>query len=478
MVSVYREILADMETPVSAFKKIDDGGCSFLLESVEGGERVARFSFLGSNPKSIMRSKDGVVEIERSGSEVEIIELVDGQDPLHVLKQEMKRCEWVADPDLPRFCGGAVGFMGYDIVRYFEDIPNTTDDDLGLPDCIFAFSDTLLIFDHVRNKIRVLANAVIEDDPDAAYDKATAKIDVLVERLKAPRPPQTDTHTPDDSRKVTSNFDTQEDFEQAVSRCKEFIAAGDVIQVVISQRLSTPITAEPFDVYRALRSVNPSPYMYYLSYGDIKLIGSSPEVLVTEERGRATTRPIAGTRSRGGTDEEDKRLEAELLADEKECAEHIMLVDLGRNDLGRVCQYGSVSVDELMIIERYSHVMHIVSNVQGRLLPDMDQFDLLRAAFPAGTVSGAPKIRAMEIIDELEPTRRGTYAGAIGYFSYSGDMDTCITIRTILIKDNTAYIQAGAGIVADSVPASEYQESINKATAMLRAIDMAEAGLQ
>jgi anthranilate synthase component 1 len=475
LVPVYREILADMETPVSAFKKIADGSHAFLLESVEGGERVARFSFLGCNHYLVMQSKGQKVELIR-GSEVEHVDLKPGEDPFDILKQEMNRLRWAPDPNLPRFCGGAVGYMGYDMVRFFEDLPDNTEDDLAAPDCIFAFTDTLLIFDHARHRIRVLANARIDGDPDTAYNDAIAKIDNLVERLRTPIE-----HKEQVSRtsevKVSSNFASKEEFEQAVSQCKEYIAAGDVIQVVLSQRFSIPVSADPFDVYRALRSINPSPYMYYLSFGETRLIGSSPEILVTVDNGTVRTRPIAGTRPRGQTDAEDSRLAEELLADAKERAEHIMLVDLGRNDVGRVCDYGSVTVDELMAIERYSHVMHIVSNVRGKLLPDKDQFDVLRAAFPAGTVSGAPKVRAMEIIDELEPTRRGTYAGAIGYFSYSGDMDSCITIRTILMHNATAYVQAGAGIVADSVPENEYQETVNKATAMLKAIEMAEEGL-
>lgn len=478
MISVYKDVLADMETPVSAFKKIDDGGHAFLLESVEGGERVARFSFLGVRPRAIMRSNGRTVEIEGDTSVKDQIELLDGQDPLDILKTEMSRYDWEQNPDLPKFCGGAVGFMGYDMVRFFEDLPDSTEDMLDVPDCIFAFTDTLLIFDHVKNKIRVLANARIDGDPGSAYKKAIDRIDALVERLRTPLATETPTRNQSKPLEIKSNYETREDFENAVSKCKEYIASGDIIQVVISQRFQTKVTSAPFDIYRALRSINPSPYMYYLSFGDIKLIGSSPEILVTQENGKVTTRPIAGTRPRGSSEEEDGHLEQELLADVKERAEHIMLVDLGRNDIGRVCDYGSISVDQLMTIERYSHVMHIVSNVTGQLRPDMDQFDLLRASFPAGTVSGAPKIRAMEIIAELEPTRRGTYAGSIGYFSYSGSMDTCITIRTILIKGDTAYIQAGAGIVADSVPASEYQETVNKAMAMTRAIKMAEAGLE
>ena len=472
---VYKEILADTETPVSAFKKIAREDYSFLLESVEGGERMARFSFLGSGTNLIIKSRGTHVEITRDGNE-EKIELEEGRDVLHILKQEMGRLSYVPDPDLPRFCGGAVGFLGYDLVRFFEELPDSTEDDLDMPDCTFIFTDTLLIFDHVKHRIRVLCNARIGDDPEAAYEDAVRKIDALTEQLRTPLEIRYEKRNVDPPQ-VSSNF-TREQFEECVLKCKEYIAAGDVIQVVLSQRFSTQVTADPFDVYRALRSLNPSPYMFYLAYGDTKLIGSSPEILVTEEQGKVTIRPIAGTRPRGATPAEDAALETELLKDEKERAEHIMLVDLGRNDIGRVCRYGSVTVDEMMLVERYSHVMHIVSNVRGLLQMDHDQFDLLRACFPAGTVSGAPKIRAMEIIDELEPTRRGPYAGAIGYFSYSGDMDTCITIRTILLHGSTAYVQAGAGIVADSDPACEYQETQNKAMAMIRALGAAEAGLE
>ena len=476
LVSVYREILADMETPVSAFRKIAGSDYSFLLESVEGGERLARFSFLGSGPALIMKSRGRQVELLENGS-VERIDLADGQDPLHILKKQLGRFKWVPDPDLPKFCGGAVGYIGYDVVRFFEDLPDSTEDDLGLPDSVFTFTDTLLIFDHVKHHIKVLCNAQVNGDPEAAYNKAIEKIDHLVQQLRQPITPLPAPTSQASPIEVSSNF-SKEGFENAVLACKEYISAGDCIQVVLSQRLSAPVTADPFDVYRALRSLNPSPYMYYLDYGELKLIGSSPEILVTEEHGKVIVRPIAGTRPRGQNEEQDKQLEEELLADEKERAEHIMLVDLGRNDIGRVCRYGSVNVNEQMVIERYSHVMHIVSNVEGQLKPDKDQFDVLRATFPAGTVSGAPKIRAMQIIDELEPTRRGPYAGSIGYFSYSGDMDTCITIRTILIHNNIAYVQAGAGIVADSVPECEYQETLNKAKAMVRALELAQSGLE
>ncbi len=386
---VYKEILADMETPVSAFKKIAVSGkgfpettnldYSFLLESVEGGERMARYSFLGSGASLVIKSKGRRLEITRDGCP-ESLTLEPGRDVLDVLKEEMSSLRYAPDPALPKFCGGAVGFIGYDVVRFFEELPDTTVDDLNLPDCTLIFTDALLIFDHVCHKIRVVCNARIDGDPGTAYDRAVAKIDALIEALRAPLEGHYQKRT-DMKDEVTSNF-TREDFEKAVLKCKEYIAAGDVVQVVLSQRFSRPVSADPFDVYRALRSLNPSPYMYYLSYGELKLIGSSPEILVTEERGNVSTRPIAGTRPRGATREEDLALERELLKDEKELAEHIMLVDLGRNDIGRVCRYGSVSVDELMVIERYSHVMHIVSNVRGRLSLDRDQFDLLRACFP------------------------------------------------------------------------------------------------
>lgn len=479
-VSVYREILADMETPVSAFKKIDDGSFAFLLESVEGGERIARYSFIGSSPRAVFQSKGRKATITYAGSQPKELEIEPGSDPLHLLEKEIGKYHWAADQDLPRFCGGAVGYISYDMVRFFERLPNPPPDNIVLPDCLFVFTDTLLVFDHVKNRIRIIANAKADEfaSADDAYDNAASRIEQMAERLKTQLPEHTPHLSDSGDRKIVSNFASQSDFENAVKKCKEYISAGDVIQVVISQRFTAEVSADSFDVYRALRSLNPSPYMYYLSFGDIKLVGSSPEVLVTEEKGIATTRPIAGTRPRGQTEDEDIRLEQELLSDEKERAEHIMLVDLGRNDLGRVCNYGSVNVDELMTIERYSHVMHIVSNVRGRLMPDKNQFDLLRATFPAGTVSGAPKVRAMEIIDEMETTMRGPYAGAVGYFSYSGDMDMCITIRTIIIHNNTAYVQAGAGIVADSVPDKEYQETVNKSMAMLKALELAGNGFE
>lgn len=475
LVPVYRDIIADMETPVSAYRKIARGKYSFLLESVEGGERLARYSFLGTDPFLVFKSKGRDVQIIQR-MRADKVALEQGQDPLHVLKNLLSKYKWVDDPTLPRFCGGAVGYIGYDMVRFFEELPDDTVDDLNIPDCFFIFTDIFVVFDHLKHRLKVICNPEVGSDPATTYDLAVEKIEEIVQRLRQPLSlSEKPAEVPYDL-KPSANM-TQEEYEKAVEIAKEYIRAGDVIQVVLSQRLSTPLSADPFDVYRALRSVNPSPYMYYLSYDDIKLIGSSPEILVTEDRGVVTTRPIAGTRPRGKNDEEDKALEKELLADEKERAEHIMLVDLGRNDIGRVCKYGTVTVDELMVIERYSHVMHIVSNVRGQLADGLDQFDVLRATFPAGTVSGAPKIRAMEIIEELEPTKRGTYAGAIGYFSFSGNMDTCITIRTILVKDGIAYMQAGAGIVADSVPELEYRECMNKAGALMKAIELAEKGL-
>ena len=475
LVPVYREILADMETPVSAYRKIARGKYSFLLESVEGGERLARYSFLGTDPFMIFKSKGRDVQIvERMRADK--ITLKEGQDPLHILKDLLARYKWVDDPELPRFCGGAVGYIGYDAVRFFEKLPDDTVDDLNIPEFFFTFTDVFVVFDHLKHRIKVVCNPEVGSDPGATYDLAIENIDEIVQRLKETPLPPSESRGEAKVLKPKSNM-TQPQYEAMVEAAKEYIKAGDIIQVVPSQRLSVPLNVDTFDVYRALRSLNPSPYMYYLNYDDIKIIGTSPEILVTEDRGVVTTRPIAGTRWRGKNEAEDQALAEELLADEKERAEHIMLVDLGRNDLGRVCKYGTVEVDEIMKIERYSHVMHIVSNIRGELADGMDQFDVLRATFPAGTVSGAPKIRAMEIIEELEPTKRGTYAGAIGYFSFSGNMDTCITIRTILVKDGIAYMQAGGGVVADSVPANEYQESMNKAGALLKAIEMAQRGL-
>jgi anthranilate synthase component 1 len=407
------------------------------------------------------------------------IALDEGRDPLHVLEELLAGVRYVELPGLPRFVGGAVGYIGYDWVRFLEPIGEQTTDDLHLDDCRLLLTDTLCIFDHVQHRIKVLANAHVapEGDPNEAYDEAVVKVDALVALLQQPRPEGGKPFDPHYRPERFASNMTQTAYKKMVLRGKEYIAAGDIIQAVLSQRFARPLHADPFDVYRALRSLNPSPYMFYLNYGDMTLVGASPEILVTEEAGKVTVRPIAGTRKRGATPEEDRALAQELLADEKERAEHIMLVDLGRNDIGRVCDYGTVRVDELMTVERYSHVMHIVSNVTGRLSQGKTPFDVLRATFPAGTLSGAPKVRAMQIIEELEPTRRGAYGGAIGYFSYNGNLDACITIRTLLVKDGVAYLQAGGGIVADSDPDAEYEETVNKSNAVRRAIEMAEAGL-
>ena len=478
LIPVHREILADMETPVSAFLRIDDGRHSFLLESMEGGEKWARYSFLGSRPSVVVRSYGRRVEIIRNGKTEERSFT---NDPLETINNTLSEYSPVPDPLLPRFFGGAVGFMGYDVVRFFEDLPNREKSSLDIPDIFFMITDTLVIFDNITHRIKVVSNAHVNGTSViAAYKEATEKIDALVKKLKQGK---RSTFNVQRSRKktkkhrLTSNF-TKARYEQAVLKAKEYIKAGDIFQVVPSQRFETKINIEPYEIYRALRLINPSPYMYFLRCGDVTVVGASPEVMVRLEGGRIDLRPIAGTRRRGMTEEEDKALAEELLADPKERAEHIMLVDLGRNDVGRVSDPGSVNVSELMVIERYSHVMHIVSNVRGKISAGHDSYDVIRACFPAGTVSGAPKIRAMEIIEELEPTRRGPYAGAVGYFGFSGNMDTCITIRTLVIKDGIAYIQAGGGVVADSDPAAEYQETVNKAKAMMRAVEMAEKGLE
>lgn len=482
LVPVYREMLADLETPVSAFLKLRALGHenAFLLESVAGGESIARYSYLATNPARLFSSKGGQVVV-RDAAGSRKLPLGEAEDPLHALKRLLEEYRFVPLPGWERFPGGAVGYLGYDMVRFFEELPQENPDDLDLPDSAFMLADTLVIFDHVLHRVRVLANAHIAGDPQAAYWAAIERIETLIEALRRPLPPLQSPapgsgRVPDDPSALQSTM-TRAQHREAVLKAKEYIAAGDIIQVVLSHRMQAEVGADPFDLYRALRAINPSPYMFYLAFGDLKIIGASPEILVTEDAGQVTTRPIAGTRRRGKTVEEDRALEEELLADEKERAEHIMLVDLHRNDIGRVCKPGSVRVDELMVVERYSHVMHIVSNVIGELADDKDQFDLLRATFPAGTLSGAPKIRAMQIIEELEPVRRGPYGGAVGYFGFSGSMDTCITLRTIIMKGNTCYFQAGGGIVADSDPDAEYQETLMKAGALLDAVRMAEAGL-
>jgi anthranilate synthase component I len=484
VIPVFRELLADLETPVSAFMKIDNGEYSYLLESVEGGEKIARYSFLGNNPSLILRSKDKCIEIlKKQGLGFKKTKIPAPNGPLAEIKKIIKQYKFVNVDGLPRFCGGLVGYMSYDIVRFFEDIPDSNPDDLNLDDAVFILTDTILIFDHVRHKIKIVSNVHIDDsnmsrsakELEIIYAKSLSKIDALAKTLQ--KPLQIVKQKINKQPFIVNSNITQKEFEAAVVKAKEYIHAGDIIQTVISQRFSVKIDVPAFDIYRSLRIVNPSPYMYYLKFDDMQLIGSSPEIMVRCENNIAEVRPIAGTRKRGKSEQEDADLADDLLKDPKEIAEHIMLVDLGRNDLGRVCRYGSVKVNEFMCIEKYSHVMHIVSDVQGTLNKGKDDFDLLRATFPAGTVSGAPKIRAMEIIDELETVRRGPYAGCIGYFSFSGNLDTCITIRTIVLKNKTAYVQAGAGIVADSVPKKEYQETVNKAKALIKSIEIAQKGL-
>jgi len=474
LIPVYREILADMDTPVSAFRKIDDGRFSFLLESIEGGEKWARYSFLGSSPEVIIRSKGNTVEtLAADGSSTS----VEAPDPLGFVRDQLARFKPVEVDGLPRFFGGAVGYVGYDMVRYFERLSLSKPTELDAFDSYFVITDTILIFDTVRQKIKVVSNAHLENGktPEAAYEEASAKIEAIIRKLRTPLNPSP---APACSGKTTfvSNV-LREEFEESVVKAKEYVKAGDVIQVVLSQRFSADLSVEPLDIYRILRTLNPSPYMFFLRLDDTLVVGASPEVMVRKEGEQVELRPIAGTRPRGKTRDEDARLALELLDDPKERAEHVMLVDLGRNDLGRVCRTGTVKVSELMVVERYSHVMHIVSNVQGELEGEMDAFDVLRATFPAGTLSGAPKVRAMEIIEELEPVRREVYGGAVGYFSFSGNMDMAIAIRTLVIKDGRIHLQAGAGIVADSDPATEYQETVNKARAVVKAIEMVEQGL-
>ena len=482
LIPVYREISGDLETPVSAYFKIaGKSKYSFLLESVEGEEKVARFSFLARDPEVVIQTKDGAVKVIRyaPGKKPSVQTAKVKDTPLSFIRDILKQYKFVALPGLPRFCGGLVGYLGYDIVRFFEKLPHTTKDDLKLPDTCLVLAKDLVIFDHINHKMKVISCAYVDPKSSSRkklqeYKKSGARIDTLVRELNKPlvvnvKPAKGKKAA---SLKVKSNF-TSPQFEKIVEKAKERIQAGDIIQVVLSQRFAVDLTTESFNIYRKLRSLNPSPYMYYLNFADVCVVGSSPELLIRCEDGVVETRPIAGTRPRGKDEAQDAALAKDLLGDPKEKAEHIMLVDLGRNDLGRVCEQGTVQITEFMNIEKYSHVMHIVSNVRGKIRKDKDGLDVLQAAFPAGTVSGAPKIRAMEIIDELERVDRGPYAGCIGYFSFSGNLDTCITIRTIIVKGKKAYVQAGAGIVADSVPNKEYQETVNKAKAQLKAIELA-----
>ena len=485
LVPVYRRLLSDALTPVSAFHKLDAGRCACLLESVVGGEKVGRYSFLATDPFFEIEAYGNRVTtnaysaISAGGIPTLVTKQFESANPLEELRTRVEAICAAHLPELPPFYSGAVGYAGYDTVRYSEHLPHAPKDDRQVPDLAFAFYDQMVVFDNVTKSIDVVAMAKVDKpgvDLAKVYHDACRRIDRLVDELSN-RPcdlkPIDIRVAGDVSMAYESNF-TQAEFEAAVRKCVEYIRAGDIFQVVPSQRLKVPIHAHPFEIYRALRVINPSPFMFYLRTPSVTLVGSSPEVMVRVVDREVTVRPLAGTRRRGADEEEDARLAEELLADPKERAEHVMLVDLGRNDVGRVSQYRSVQVSDVMTIERYSHVMHITSNVSGRLVPDKSAFDALQACLPAGTVSGAPKVRAMEIIDEIEPCRRGPYAGAMGYVDFNGNMDTCIALRTIVIHDNIAYVQAGAGIVADSVPESEWNETLNKAKGLLKAIEFAE----
>jgi anthranilate synthase component 1 len=488
LVPVYRQLVGDTLTPVSAFCKVQEEGPAFLFESVVGGERLGRYSFLGSGPFLQLQAHDRTVTTDDRGT----LTTQEHPDPLRLLEEILAKYRAPHVPGLPRFCGGAVGYAGYDTVRYVERLPHPPTDDRGLPDLCFALYDRMVIFDHVNKTVLAVAHAHVSEDRGQRtedseehlrriYDAACGRVDQTVERLQRGAAGLQLTDIDADRRSPVglnyrSNF-TREAFEAAVVKSKEYIQAGDIFQVVLSQRLQTETRARPFDIYRALRVINPSPFMFYLDAGPVRLIGASPEIMVRVEGDKITVRPLAGTRPRGATEEEDARLAAELAADPKERAEHIMLVDLGRNDVGRVARYGTVQLSDLLSVERYSHVMHLCSNVTGQMVEGKTAFDALRSCLPAGTLSGAPKVRAMEIIDELEPHRRGPYGGAVGYADFSGNMDTCIALRTLVLKGQTAYIQAGAGVVADSVPAAEYAETLNKAMGLLRAVELAETQL-
>jgi anthranilate synthase component 1 len=485
---VTHSFVSDLETPVSAFLKLGAPRRAFLLESAEQGQHLGRYSFLGVGARALVTYADGRLTVQENGDRLE----VEHADPFaaaaELIRSYRPPAADTGDVTLPPLAGGLVGYFGYDLVRHLEDLPGAPPDDLGLPEMAFLLADTVLVFDHLKHTITVVANAFVEGrDVDGPYERAVARIAAVRDKLSTPLPAsaygvtEADAAVPgmdepaattDRGRTVSSSM-TREQFETSVDRIRDNIHARDAFQVVLSQRFSTTVDVSPFAVYRGLRAVNPSPYMYYIAFDDFALCGSSPEPLVTVQGDHVETRPIAGTRRRSADAAEDRRLTAGLRADEKERAEHVMLVDLGRNDLGRVCRPGTVKVDELMEMELYSHVIHMVSSVSGRLAADATPTDALKAAFPAGTVRGAPKVRAMQIVDELETVRRGPYAGAIGYLSYSGDLDTCICIRTVIVKDDVAYLQAGAGIVADSDPATEFEETQNKAAALLRAVELA-----
>ncbi len=472
LVPVYRRLLSDALTPVTAFHLLDQGKHACLFESVIGGEKVGRYSFLAFEPFWELVAQGTKVTV-RSEGETKTFECA---DPLDELRRKLAAFKAVHLPELPPLEGGAIGYAGYDVVRYVENLPNAPTDDRGLPDLSFALYDRMVVFDNVSKTLFVIAMARLDKsggDVRAAYDDACRRVDELAGRLSQPTnlPPADIATAGTPQIEWKSNFQ-QHEYEDAVRKCVEYIRAGDIFQVVLSQRLTLDLECDPIEVYRTLRVVNPSPFMFFLRTPEVTLVGSSPEIMCRVVDRQVTVRPLAGTRPRGGSDEEDRRLAEELLADPKERAEHVMLVDLGRNDVGRVAKFGSVKLSDVMVIERYSHVMHITSNVTATLRDDLDAFDALKACLPAGTVSGAPKVRAMQVIDELEPHRRGPYAGAVGYIDYAGNMDTCITLRTLVVQGDKAYIQAGAGIVADSVPASEYQETLNKARGLLKAVEI------
>jgi anthranilate synthase component 1 len=473
LIPVYKEILGDIQTPVSAFLKLFKKP-SFLLESVTGGEKWARYSFLGIDPAMTLSCAGRKVTVQgrRKTSHVET------DDPLSVVKDILSRFTPVEVAGIPRFSGGFVGYIGYDVVKFFERVPDSPKPALDIPDIFLMLTDTILIFDNLRQTIKIVSNVHVDNkNIEKTYENAGKRIDKIIKALRQKTKDETQMAKGKGQSSIEASFSsnfTKEGFMDAVVKAKEYIMSGDILQVVLSQRFEIQSTIHPFNLYRALRVINPSPYMYYLDTGDVQLVGSSPEILVRLEGDKITLRPIAGTRKRGDTEDADKALEEDLKKDPKEIAEHIMLVDLGRNDVGRVSEIGSVKVTEVMKVERYSHVMHLVSNVEGSLRKGLDAFDVFKACFPAGTVSGAAKVRAMEIIEELEPTKRGPYAGSVGYISYSGNMDMCITIRTLIIKNDTIFVQAGAGLVADSVPENEYYETVNKAMAMMKTVDFFE----
>ncbi len=475
-IPVMREVLADLDTPLSTYLKLADGPYSYLLESVQGGEKWGRYSIIGLPCRTVLKVFGQQIEVETDG---QLVESLSAEDPLAFVEQFHQRYRVPVIAGLPRFNGGLVGYFGYDSVRYIEPklAAGVPEDDLGTPDILLMVSDEVVVFDNLSGKLILISHGDPADHD--AYQQAQLRLDELVARLRFAVPAGSPTPGAGNSvleKDFVSGFD-QPSFEAAVEKIKEYILAGDVMQTVISQRMSIPFSARPLDLYRALRCLNPSPYMYALNLGDFHVVGSSPEILARLEDGEVTVRPIAGTRKRGDTEEKDLALEQDLLNDPKEIAEHLMLIDLGRNDVGRVAEIGTVELTDKMVVERYSHVMHIVSNVTGKLQAGKSAIDVLRATHPAGTLSGAPKIRAMEIIDELEPVKRGVYGGAVGYISWSGNMDTAIAIRTAVIKDNTLHIQAGAGVVADSVPRLEWKETMNKGRAVFRAVAMAERGL-